>query len=165
MACAAFHIPLQPSLLPGFSCRSHCVHRHRFDNGFVSTGVSCSHVTNTNSCSRSGTAVKCVGMVGSGSTYIEHTSICGISHHWPYTVCYDASVLVTPLIINVSPDQLGPVKSLLSLGAGSLTALLGYLLNPFSGNPKPSSLRLLSGSLLGPSCTSSLRCREITCIN
>lgn len=58
-------------------------------------------------------------------------------------------VLVTPLIINVSPDQLAPVKSLLSLGAGSLTALLGYLLNPFQATRSRLLFALVVGVSVG----------------
>ena len=58
-------------------------------------------------------------------------------------------MLVTPLIINVSPDQLAPVKSLLSLGAGSLTALLGYLLNPFQATRSRLLFALVVGVSVG----------------
>ena len=56
---------------------------------------------------------------------------------------------VTPLIINVSPDQLAPVKSLLSLGAGSLTALLGYLFNPFQATRSRLLFALVVGVSVG----------------
>ena len=58
-------------------------------------------------------------------------------------------LLVTPLIINVSPDQLAPVKSLLSLGAGSLTALLGYFLNPFQATRSRLLFALVVGVSVG----------------
>ena len=58
-------------------------------------------------------------------------------------------MLITPIFINVSPDQLAPVKSLLSLGVGSLTALLGYLLNPFQATRSRLLFALVVGVSVG----------------
>ena len=43
-------------------------------------------------------------------------------------------ILVTPLVIRVSPNQQAQARSLLTLGAGSITALIGYHVNPFRAN-------------------------------
>jgi len=56
-------------------------------------------------------------------------------------------ILITPLFIHVSPYQLAQAKSLLSLGVGSLTALLGYNLNPF----RETRSRLLFSLVVGVS--------------
>lgn len=58
-------------------------------------------------------------------------------------------VLLTPLAIIAPQDQLAQARSLLTLGAGSLTALIGYQLNPFRTNRSRLLFALVVGVSVG----------------
>ena len=58
-------------------------------------------------------------------------------------------ILVTPLVIRVSPNQQAQARSLLTLGAGSITALIGYHVNPFRANRSRLLFALVVGVSVG----------------
>ena len=58
-------------------------------------------------------------------------------------------ILVTPLVIHVSPNQQAQARSLLTLGAGSITALIGYHVNPFRANRSRLLFALVVGVSVG----------------
>jgi hypothetical protein len=58
-------------------------------------------------------------------------------------------VLVTPLVLRVSPNQQAQARSLSALGAGSITALIGYKVNPFRVNRSRLLFALVVGVSVG----------------
>ncbi len=58
-------------------------------------------------------------------------------------------VLVTPLVLRVSPNQQAQARSLLTLGAGSITALIAYQVNSFRANRSRLLFALVVGVSVG----------------
>ena len=58
-------------------------------------------------------------------------------------------VLVTPLVLRVSLNQQAQARSLLALGAGSITALIAYQVNSFRANRSRLLFALVVGVSVG----------------
>lgn len=58
-------------------------------------------------------------------------------------------VLLTPLVTSMPPSQQAQARSILTLGAGSFTAVFGYLFNPFKANRSRLLFALVVGVSVG----------------
>ncbi len=58
-------------------------------------------------------------------------------------------VMVTPLVLRVSQNQQSQARSLLALGAGTITAFIGYKMNPFRVNRSRLLFALVVGVSVG----------------